>query len=205
MTRIDLKDVSDYELMNIHVQTLYIHSSQSQLESVNDWRGGIAPRFFLGRTRQGNVWRFRQDLPRDICDTLSAYCAAEPFLLSSKPKFELDYSKILSAHAPIETKWFGPAFSIPRQSQASNESLKIEVGNSQLLHESMPEWLHDVPYQQPFFAQVVFNQAVAVCASVRITDIAHEAGVETLENHGRKGHAAAVVTAWANASIVDST
>ena len=130
---------------------------------------------------------------------MSAYCAAEPFLLSSKPKFELDYSKILSAHAPIETKWFGPAFSIPRQSQASNESLKIEVGNSQLLHESMPEWLHDVPYQQPFFAQVVFNQAVAVCASVRITDIAHEAGVETLENHGRKGHATAVVTAWANA------
>jgi hypothetical protein len=148
MTRIDVQHVSDYELMNIHVQALYIHNSQSQLESVNDWRGGIAPRFFLGRTRQGNVWRFRQDLPRDICDTLSALCAAEPFLLSSKPKFESDYSKILSAHAPIESKWFGPAFSIPRQSRAACQSLKIGGGNSQLLHESMPDWLPDVPYQK---------------------------------------------------------
>jgi hypothetical protein len=130
---------------------------------------------------------------------LSALCAAEPFLLSSKPKFESDYSEILSAHAPIQSKWFGPAFSIPRQSQASCQSVKIEVDNSLLLRESMPDWLPDVPYQQPFFAQVVSNQAVAVCASVRITDIAHEAGVETLENHRRKGHAAAVVSAWANA------
>jgi hypothetical protein len=130
---------------------------------------------------------------------LSALCTAEPFLLSSKPKFESDYSKILSAHAPIESKWFGPAFFIPRQSQASCQSVKIEVDNSLLLRESMPDWLADVPYQQPFFAQVVSNQAVAVCASVRITDIAHEAGVETLENHRRKGHAAAVVSAWGNA------
>jgi predicted GNAT family acetyltransferase len=67
------------------------------------------------------------------------------------------------------------------------------------LQNGLPEWIPDVPYQQPFVAVIVDGQAVAVCASVRITDAAHEAGVETLAAHRRKGYAVAVVSAWASA------
>ena len=48
-------------------------------------------------------------------------------------------------------------------------------------------------------AVIVDGQAAAVCASVRITDAAHEAGVETLEGYRRKGYAVAVVSTWASA------
>ena len=43
------------------------------------------------------------------------------------------------------------------------------------------------------------DNAVAVCASVRITDAAHEAGVETVPAYRRCGYATRVVRAWADA------
>ncbi|TDJ22462.1 MAG: GNAT family N-acetyltransferase [Gammaproteobacteria bacterium] len=48
-------------------------------------------------------------------------------------------------------------------------------------------------------AMIEDGQAVSVCASSRITDAAHEAGVETLPEHRRKGHAVNVVAGWASA------
>jgi predicted GNAT family acetyltransferase len=41
------------------------------------------------------------------------------------------------------------------------------------------------------------GRAVSVCASVRIAPTAHEAGVETVSDHRRRGHAVAAVRAWA--------
>lgn len=47
------------------------------------------------------------------------------------------------------------------------------------------------------FASLEDDRAVAVCASVRATSTAHEAGVETLPESRRRGHGAAAVAAWA--------
>ncbi len=190
---------SNYDLMQMHVHALYIHDSRSRIVSVNDWNGGSVPRFFLGRTMQGNVWRFRQDLPEGICKELESFFEAEPFSLSEQPRFESEYVRILSEHAPVESKWFGYAFWFPKHAETPSEPVSIDTNNSYLLKESMPDWLLDVPHQQPFVARVVSGQAVAVCASVRITDAAHEAGVETLEIHRRKGYAVSVVRSWASA------
>ncbi len=167
--------------------------------SVNDWNGGPVPRFFLGRTMQGNVWRFRQDLPEWICEELVSICEAEPFSLSEKPRFESEYVRILSKHTPAESRRFGPTFWFPNGTEAASEPVSIDASNSYQLKDSMPDWVADVPHQQPFVARIVSGQAVAVCASVRITDVCHEAGVETLEIHRRKGYAVSVVRSWASA------
>ncbi len=67
-----------FELMRLHVEALYTFDNRERLLAVNDWAGGPAPRFFLGRTSAGNLWRFRADLPDIVVAELEAYCQAEP-------------------------------------------------------------------------------------------------------------------------------
>ena len=52
---------------------------------------------------------------------------------------------------------------------------------------------------RPLVARVVDGRAVAVCASVRITPRAHEAGGETAEAFRGRGYAREMVAAWARA------
>ena len=53
---------TELDLMRMHVEALYMYDGRSRIESVNQWDGGVVPRFFLGRTKEGNLWRFRSDL-----------------------------------------------------------------------------------------------------------------------------------------------
>ena len=71
--------LAEQELMAIHAQTLFIHEANSRLLFVNEpGGGGPSPRLFLGRTRMGNLWRFRADLPANLIEELEALCADEP-------------------------------------------------------------------------------------------------------------------------------
>jgi hypothetical protein len=185
--------------MTMHVEALFVHNSLSRLVSVNDWNGGEVPRFFLGRTLQGNLWRFRDDLPPEICNELEVLCEAEPCSHSNAPKFEAEYLRILSKDSPVKSKWLGPAYSFPTNVLNKSVAQKIDTSKAGLLRENMPDWIPDIPHQQPFLAQVVLGKVVAICASVRITGLAHEAGVETLKAHRQKGYAVSVVSAWSDA------
>ena len=57
----------------------------------------------------------------------------------------------------------------------------------------------EIDYAQPCVVFVRDNQAVSICRSVRITSLAHEAGLETLVPYRGRGYAAAVVAGWATA------
>ena len=50
---------------------------------------------------------------------------------------------------------------------------------------------------QPYLAVIEDSQAVSICRSVRLSSRAHEAGVDTLEDYRRRGHATSAVVAWA--------
>lgn len=97
--------LTDFELMNIHIRALFTHDARSRLLFVNepDAAQARASRLFLGRTRAGNVWRFRNDLPQNLCDELDALCVDEPQLGDSfdQPPRHLDaYVRLLEQHAP---------------------------------------------------------------------------------------------------------
>ena len=190
---------SPYDLMRLHVRSLYVHDDHSHIVSINDWHGGVAPRFFLGRTEQGNVWRFRNDLPADLCQALKSLCETETCKSSERPRYEAEYVRILSAQAPVERIWFGPAYWFANGAMVAQEPILINEQNAHLLQDGLENWLPDVPFQQPFVAMIIGGRAVAVCASVRISAAAHEAGVETLASHRQKGYAVGVVSAWARA------
>jgi len=58
----------DEQIKQIDWQTkaLFIHDDDNYIRYINDFYGDPAPRLFLGRTDEGNVIRFRYDLPKSI-------------------------------------------------------------------------------------------------------------------------------------------
>ena len=167
------------------------------------------PRFHLSRSATGNRWRFRNDLAPDLVRALDTLSRTEPILedfledffedVGQSPLNFRQYEDLLNAAAPVESIRTGPAFALPQLRNSSPHVVSISPTNAALLDPLMSDWLPDVPHRSPFMAAVVDGRAVAVCASVRITADAHQAGVETHPGYRRQGHALAVVSAWARA------
>src|SRR4051794_29435322 len=103
---------SDLQMMKRHARALFTHDSRGRLRLVNELNGAEAPRFFLGRTAEGNIWRFRFDLPEVITQQLEAVCMNEPLTndLREEPAHLAEYLMLLQAHASVEKIWMGPAY-----------------------------------------------------------------------------------------------
>ena len=192
---------SQIELMHMRVEAMYTHDDRSRIKSINQWDGGVAPRFYLGRTSVSSLWRLRADLPDDLAEKLRALCDNEPGAneLTRAPMHQDEYIRSLAFHAPIECIWAGPAYLFKTNIVPRTHPVAINEENVELLCGGLEDWIPDVPHRQPFMAMIEDGHAVAVCASVRITDVAHEAGVETLPKYRQKSHAVNVVAGWATA------
>jgi hypothetical protein len=187
--------------MRMHVEASYVHDARSRIRSTNEWKSRPAPRFYLGRTAEGHLWRFRADLPDALGAELDALCRREPVVaaLPATPLHRDELVRLLASHAPVEWIGAGPAYWIPWRMVASGRSVEIGAANADLLRSGFEDWLEDVPHCQPFHAVSEGGRAVSLCASVRITAAAHAAGVETLPAFRRRGHAVAAVAGWADA------
>ena len=191
--------LGDGDLMRLHIEVLYTHDANGDLVRINEHNGAPAPRFFLGRTADGAVRRFRHDVDRDSRRQLEA--ASHDNILLDQP---LDappdltpYVRILAHAAPVEKTEAGPAFCFPRDSRTTTSAVLVTDENATILHPLLAPWIPDVRLSAPLFALPIDGQAVAVCGSVRITSDAHEAGVETSPAYRGRGYAPQVVTAWA--------
>jgi hypothetical protein len=194
--------LTDLELMSIHVRALFTHNVESRLLFINepDQTGAQAPRLFLGRTRRGNVWRFREDLPENLIGELDSLCAAEPPVnteFNELPYHRDSYVRLLDRHAPVERVSTGPAYHFPENITPSRNPVAIAEDDAEILRGGFEELVAELPAWQPFVALLVNKRAVSVCRSVRITPEAHEAGVETLPEFRGNGYAKDVVAEWA--------
>jgi hypothetical protein len=193
----------DYlELVSLRVQAMYVSDEHSRMTAINQWDGGHAPRFYLGRTATGNIWRFRFDVADELAQEISSLCEMEPPLRNpmAAPAHQEHYVRLLAEHAQIESVWSGPAFRFPDAAMRPHVSvIAINQDNAELLCGGLDEWLPDVARRQPFVAVIEDGRAVSLCTSARITTAAHEAGVETRSEYRRRGHATRAVLAWASA------
>jgi hypothetical protein len=189
---------SDLQLMQLQVETLYRYDADGRMRCVNEPGDPPADRFFMGRTPQGNLWRFRYDMPTTIVEQLEALCRAEPISVELA-RAPLNYDAIravLQAQAPIEQEYRGPAYRVPDSVQPPAGVVLITTANQQLLE----PWFMDllpVDPEQTIAAVIEDRAAVAVCFCSRLTDRAAEAGAETVETFRRRGYAAAAVAGWA--------
>ena len=198
-------DTGPVELLRLQVETLHLLDDAGRLVAKNDGLRSEAPLFFLGRTEVGNIWRFHARLPHATVSGLERICAEVPPaspVASRLPAHHDDYLRIVAPDATSVGYQAGPAYVLDGRAVGQRKSrgcVPIAVASSTLLRQEMGEWLEDIEECQPFIASVADGHAVAVCASVRITDGGHEAGVDTAPAYRRQGHATRAAAAWATA------
>jgi hypothetical protein len=185
--------------MRLHIEALFTHDADGNLDRVNDPTGAPAPRLFVGRTVEGVVRRFRHDVGRDLrreLDTALHDEHLEQHTLDSR----IDpsrYQSILGRAGPVQRTWEGPAFVFPDEIPTSRDAIRLTHDNAQLLRPYLESWLPDVDLGGPMYVVVVDGHAVALCASARQTNMADEAGVDTAPSFRGRGLAGQVVAAWA--------
>ena len=189
--------------LDLHLRALFVHDDRGRIVTRNALDGGPAPRFFLGRTADGNRWRFRDDVPDDLAARIEALAAEEPVVADPRepPRHEARYRDLLSGHAPVGEVWLGPAYRFPADLPPPDANIvQLTAGNAPLLRGGdLEPWLEDIGHSEPLVALVRDGRAVSICGSVRVTPEAHEAGVETSAAARGHGFAVAVVAAWARA------
>jgi GNAT superfamily N-acetyltransferase len=199
---------ADWDLMQIHVSALYRHDERNRLLAVNepgDPRSDdpLPPRLYLGRTRDGLIWRFRHDLPESLVAELEAMLAAEPVTaeLSQPPQCLAALQTTLLQHGPLTGTWSGPAWHFPDEiAAAEHEVIRVTTANDDLARLLSPVLAaDDLPWRQPCLALLDHGRLASLCFSARNTPIAAEAGVDTREEFRGRGYAPAVVAAWARA------
>jgi hypothetical protein len=194
--------ITDLELMAMHLRALFTHDDTARLLCINEPGNAVAPapRMYLGRTRGGNIWRFRADLPAGLVGELDSLCADEPTLdseFNQPPRHVERYLGLLEKHAPCKQPSGGPAYQFSDEVVTASQPLDINENNPEKLADGFDDFVTELPAWQPFVAHLESNRAVSICRSVRITPEAHEAGVETLPEFRGNGYAKEVVAGWA--------
>lgn len=190
---------SDLELMELQARTLFVHDDAGRLIRPNEPSNAPAPRFFLGRTAAGNIWRARCDLPDDVAAVLESLAASEPVTADVReaPANLERYRATLATQAPIAYTYHGPAYYFPADIEAPLNTLYVTADEKNLLRRGFPSLLAEIKARQPCAAVAEGGHAVSICCSARITNEAAEAGVETIEAFHGRGYATRAVAAWA--------
>lgn len=191
----------DLTLLRLQAEVLFRHDARGRLLASNEWGDPPAPRLFLGRSRMGNLWRLRHDLPDDLAAALDALLAHEPVVadLTTPPATLPALEELLATHAPLGERFEGPAWEIPAGVAPSARVRLLGVADAPLLATHFPISAAELATRLPCAALLVDDEAVSVCFSARWGDTAAEAGVATALAHRGQGYAGAVVAGWARA------
>lgn len=199
-------DISDPRLLELQVEALFTHDSAGRIVAINEPGGWPAPRFFLGRTRMGNLWRVRHDVPEATAWRLEALATSEPAHddLRVEPRHIADYLEALRADGEEPVITSGPAYRFPDALPPPPTGITwITRANLDVLR--LLDWDLDalaageLEAWAPMAALVEDGAAVSLGFSARLTERVAEAGVNTLPAYRGRGYAPTVVTAWAHA------
>lgn len=191
---------ADRDWLRLHIEAEFTHDANGRMVRINEPRGGVAPRFWLGQAPDGSILRrYRNDLPDSVRDELEAASAAEllPAFAAEAALDPAPWAAILARSAPLARVTTGLAFRFAMELPRIGGARRLQPADAAVLRPLLPAWMADLEHSQPLVAVVLEGRAVAVCGSVRITPAAHEAGVETAPAFRGRGYAAAAVAAWA--------
>ena len=184
--------------MDLQIETLFRLDAEGRLRAGHE-PDKPPPLFFMGRTRAGHRWLFGGNLPDDTCRALDALFAEEPVGddLEARPACAARVRSAIGAGFELGTEYRGPAFHFPERIDAPSDVVEITPSNANLLDAELADWRADVADSQPCLARIADGCAVSICCAVAEGPRAMEAGVETSPAWRGKGHARAVVAAWA--------
>ena len=207
---------TDCDWLTAQLTALYLHDERGRITSRCDAGRTPAPRFHLGRTRHGVLWRLRRDLPAPLAARLSRLAARDhtptgDTLLWPSPERNEDLRRALDGAEPVVSVFRGLVFRLPEDAE-SLAVLEARGRGAEPLDPASPEVREALcgllPAVFPDAAEVSARaplvasrdeqgQLAAVCC-VSSGDPARavEAGVETLPTLRRLGHGSRAVAAW---------
>lgn len=172
--------------MEIHVQVLFRQNAAGRLVDVNEPPHDDAPRFFLGATKDGNVYRYHHVLDGQVVTAL-----AQPGIGLA------EMIRILSQDRPVTSIDLGPTYRFPDLQNGSSAAVRINESNRHLLKPHFPYTFEELADKQPCFAIVQDGMAVSICCSARQTPVAAEASLATVETYRGRAYSVEVSRAWA--------
>ena len=199
--------IADFDLLQLQAETLFTHNPAGRIIENNRPMGGPAARLFLGRTREGNLWRIRDDVPEDVARRLEELAAAEPVRddLEAMPVHLDAMLEALQGNPAPEVVDTGPAYRFPDELPNPTGVTRITRANIELLRSMYPDKddMDDLEREfergEPSLAVIVDGIAVSTCFTSYQSERAMEAGVWTREEYRGRGYAAAQVAVWARA------
>ena len=199
-----MADISDLQLLQLQVEALFTHDAHGRILRVNEPDGDPAPRFFLARSKDGNLWRCRDDVSAATTRELEDLAATEPVGddVRAAPRNLHAFLSALEVDHTTVAVGSGPAYRFRAELPQPANVTRIARPDVYLLRPmswNLEETARRFERYEPFIAVVEDGVAVALCHSARLTERAAEAGVETLEAYRGRGYASAVVAAWAHA------
>jgi hypothetical protein len=199
--------LSDLELLELQIEALFTHDGAGRIGFVNEPGGDRAPRFFFGRTREGNLWRVRDDLPEGLVRRLGELVAGESVGedLRAEPRQLAAFREVLGEHGAVESSYVGPAYRFPDEVPAPTiEVARLAYGDLHLLGRmgwNIHAEAEQFAAREPYLAVIADGAVVSVCFCARLTDRAAEAGLETLGAH--RAPAGSTTAATAGLETVD--
>jgi hypothetical protein len=194
----DEYSISPNKLLEMHIETLFTLNSQMRLVSINEpWdKTKAAPQLYIGKAADGSViYKFRYDIPLEKINKLEAYLAKETSLdKDNEIKYVNEYLRILEKENYSNEICY---YYNSTAGETGNNCIQITAKNIKDYTLGSFGWLNDeIKYSQPCYGVIENSQIVSICRSVRITEKAHEAGIETLEEYRGKGFAKIVLKGW---------
>ena len=177
--------------MEMHINVLFKHNEVGKITHINEPPYEIAPQFYIGSTKNGNVKRFLDGLKSEELIELEK-------VLDTNDSIPLvNILQILSKDHHIDSLWIGPAYVFPTVNNVSSKAIKITEANKQCLLPNFPYTYEELDLKEPCYAVIENDLAVSICCSARLSAEAAEASVHTLENFRGKEYGLIVSNAWA--------
>ncbi len=165
--------------LELQFETLYVSDDLGRLRFIREpgyeeSELDAAPRFWMDRSKQGNIWRFRNDLPADVMLELDGLCRAESVVANwqVEARQAVAIRTVLERHAPITAEERGPAYTIPETANATLNTVIVTEANAAVLEQHFAWKLtsRNSFRSSLLAATVVDGDAVAICYCLRPPD-----------------------------------
>lgn len=191
-------------LIETQLEVLFTRDAVGRLVATRDPVPATAPRVFLGRSAERNVWAVRGDVDAATCEALLRACREEPLAdalhAGAAPVCRARVRALLAAAAPVEVEWRGPAFVLPGQLPRDARARVVSRDEASVWRGAFPWLEEDFEALSPVVIAFDGGAPAALCHSPRgCTASAAEAGVETLAAFRGRGLATAAVACWGRA------
>ena len=192
---------TDLDLITLHTIALFNHDEAGRITGSNEPIPVSAPRLYIGRSLEGNVWRCGSSVPAGLAACLDEALRAEPPAtnLEAAPQCLTELTELLESQAPVTDVSSGPAWLVPASTTIPVGIAVTSALSPDQVRDADQLFASDLAPTQPYAAVVVDGQVASLCSCSRITPDVAEAGLVTVEAYRGHGYAVSVTAAWAAA------